>query len=374
MNDTTRYDMQRQAEQLDAWGWDARRQEELMALAEEDASDAPILCSGRVIRPERGLWTLAVAGGERQARLSGRALQRGEEPVVGDWVCWRDHGDAALIEHVLERRTEISRRASGRTSRQQVMAANVDTLFLVQGLGPGRGFTTRGLERYLAMAWDSGCQPVVVLNKADLAADPEGERLDAEAVSGGAEVLLCTACGDAATDLEELRAALAPGCTAAFVGPSGVGKSSLINALADAEVAATGAVREADRRGRHTTTQRQLHRLPDGALLLDTPGLRELALWGDEDAADAVFPEIEALLGQCRYRDCQHDSEPGCAIREALESGQIEAERFDSWLELREELARLATRRDQRSRRETEGKALEIAKAVRRMKKGQAVW
>lgn len=352
---------------LSAWGWDERRSEELAAIDGE-------LRAGRVIRPERGLWTLAVAEGERQAQLEGRALQRGELPVVGDWVAWRDHGDIALIERVLERRTEISRKVSGRTSRQQVMAANVDTLFLVQGLGPGRGFTAGGLERYLAMAWDSGCQPVVLLNKADLSPDPEGDRLEAEAVSGGAGVLLCSAGVEgAAPAIEELQAALAPGCTAAFVGPSGVGKSSLINALAATTLATTGAVRERDRRGRHTTTQRQLHRLADGALLLDTPGLRELSLWGDEDSADAAFPEIEALLGECRYRDCRHDSEPGCAIREALERGEIEPRRFDSWLELREELARLGTRRDQR-KREAEQQGLEIAKAVRRMKKGQTVW
>ncbi|MFC1610115.1 ribosome small subunit-dependent GTPase A [Myxococcota bacterium] len=350
------------------WGWDERREVELLPLAEEG------WMAGRVVRPGRGIWRLVVVTNgdlhEIDARLSGRALGREEAPGAGDWVAWRQEGGTGIIGAVLDRRTVISRKAAGTAAKEQVIAANVDDLFIVQALGKGRGFTPRGLERYLAMAWESGCRPLVVLNKADLAPDPAGDRLDAEAAAPGVDVLVCSVLGGAGVG--ELGRFLAPGRTAAFVGPSGVGKSSIINAIAGERLAATGEVRDQDRRGRHTTTHRELHRLPGGPLLLDTPGLREVQLWGTAATANMVFPEIDGAAQLCRYSDCGHDNEPGCAVRAALAEGQIQPDRFDSWLELHRELAQLENRRDERARRKQAGKKL--SKLIRNHKKGKDAW
>jgi len=353
------------------WGWTEGREPEFAPY--RDGGWRP----GRIVRPGRGIHRLASVddggrGFEIDARLTGRAIGRGEAPAAGDWVAWREEGGTALIEAVLHRTTRISRKVAGEAAEEQVMAANVDVLFVVQALGSGRGFTPRGLERYVAMAWESGCRPAVVLNKSDLAEDPEADLLDAEAAAPGVDVRLCSAA--AGTGLDEVRALLAPRETGAFVGPSGAGKSSIINAVAGRRLAEAGEVRESDSRGRHTTTRRELHRLEDGCLLLDTPGLRELQLWGEADSADAAFPEIEAFAADCRFRDCRHDSEPGCAVRGALESGDIDPERFESWLELRRELAWLETRRDEKARRDYMDRWMKIARFSRELKKGKEIW
>lgn len=356
---------------LKEWGWNESRNQEFAAMGTEGWKP------GRVIRPSRALFRIVSVdetGEEREfdARLTGKAMGGGVLPAVGDWVGWREEGGTYLIASVLPRRTVISRKVPGDLSKEQVMGVNVDVLFIVQALGEGRSFTPRGLERYAAMAWESGCRPVVLLNKADLSDDPEGDVLEAEAAAPGVDVILCsTYTGEG---LEAWKDCLPPGQTGAFVGPSGVGKSSLINTASGTLVADIGEVRENDNRGRHTTTHRELHRLPDGRLLLDTPGLREIQLWGEADSADTAFPEIEQLTAECRFRDCRHDNEPGCAVRRGLEEGLIEPERFDSWLELRKELAWLESRRDEKARTEHQKKWMEIAKASRWMKKGKNVW
>ncbi len=354
---------------LEDWGWNEKRAEEFAPYEQEE------LNPGRVVRPGRGIYRIAVAGNtdyERDARLTGKAIGRGKAPAAGDWVAWREEGGTAIISAVLPRRTVISRKAAGETSREQIMGVNVDVLFVVQALGGGRGFTPRGLERYITMAWESGCLPVVILNKADLSEDTAAEILEAEAAAPGVEILACsTLTGQGITEIKRL---LPPGLTGAFVGPSGTGKSSIINAVAGILLADTGEVREADSRGRHTTTHRELHRLSDGRLLLDTPGLRELQLWGNADSADAAFPEIEEMSGRCRFRNCRHEKEPGCAVRVGLEEGIIEPERFDSWLELRKELRWLESRRDENAKRELEQKWMDIARINRQKKKGKEVW
>ena len=356
---------------LKDWGWNKKRAEEFAEYKNEGWSP------GRVVRPGRGIYSMAVAGegpeaAERDARPTGKAMGRGDAPAAGDWVAWREEGGTAIIGAVLSRKTVISRKVAGEKSREQIMGVNVDILFVVQALGGRRSFTPRGLERYITMAWESGCQPVVILNKSDLAEDLEADLSEAGAVAPGVEVLSCsTLTGDG---IELIRATIHPGLTGAFVGPSGVGKSSIINAVAGILLADTGEIREADSRGRHTTTHRELHRLPDGRLLLDTPGLRELQLWGESDSADAAFPEIEELAEKCRFRDCSHENEPGCAVRGGLEDGSIDPVRFDSWLELRKELIWLESRRGEKFRRKSEQQGIFIAKYTRQMKNGKEIW
>lgn len=252
------------------------------------------------------------------------------------------------------------------------MAANIDILYIVQALGAGRSFTPRGLERYVTMAWESGCLPVVVLNKSDLSDDPAADRLDAEAVAPGVEVILCSTYEN--EGIEEVQNLLQPGETGAFVGPSGAGKSSILNAVAGTELADTGGVRDGDARGRHTTTRRELHKLNDGRLLLDTPGLRELQLWGESDSVNAAFPEIEAAAENCRFRDCRHENEPGCGVRASLEEGLILPERFESWLDLKKELAWLETRRDAKAKKEHEQRWITVMKDYKNAKKGKEIW
>ena len=352
------------------WGWNEKRSREF--AREKDKGWRP----GRVVRPGRGIHRIVVDTGEdileREARLTGKALGRGEIPAAGDWVRWREEGGTVLIGSVLSRQTAVSRSAAGEASREQVIGANIDVLFVVQALGRGRGFTPRALERYITMAWESGCRPGVILNKADLSPDPDADRLEAEALAPGVDVVVCSAVDG--TGIEDVRALLDPGQTAAFLGPSGSGKTSLVNVLAGVELSRTGEVRENDARGRHTTTHRELHRLPDGRLLLDTPGLRELQLWGDQESADAAFPEIEEAAAECRFRDCRHENEPGCGVRLALDKGSIEPKRFESWLELRRELAWLETRRDEKARKEYDRKWMNIARMNRLAKNGKEIW
>lgn len=358
---------------LKDWGWNRKWEEDFSSYRNEGWKP------GRVLRPGRGIYRIVAELEdddaqivEKEARLTGKARGRGETPAAGDWVSWREEGGSAIIGAVLPRKTVISRKVPGESSREQIIGVNVDVLFVVQALGGGRSFTPRGLERYITMAWESGCRPVVILNKIDLAENPAADMGEAEAVAAGVDIIACsTITGDG---IDEVKNLLPPGLTGAFVGPSGVGKSSILNAVAGNFLADTGEVREADRRGRHTTTHRELHRLPDGRLLLDTPGLRELQLWGEAGSADAAFPEIEELAALCRFNDCRHDREPGCEVRAGLENGRIDPERFDSWLELKKELAWLETRRGEKNRKKSQQQGLYIAKFAREIKTGKEVW
>jgi ribosome biogenesis GTPase len=304
-----------------------------------------------------------------------RADSRLALPAVGDWVGVQPADASWRIVHVFDRATCFVRRAAGEATAPQVVAANVDTVAIVTALTEDRDWTARArraasprrIERYLIAVRQSGAQPIVVLNKADLSGDPRAVLTQlAPTVRGVPLVVLSAATG---AGMDELAALAGPGDTLAFVGCSGVGKSTLINRLAGVEMARTTGVRDADQRGRHTTSHRQLHLLPGGALLLDTPGMRELGLWAgadelDEDVAE-VFDEVASLAARCRFRDCRHQDEPGCAVRSALSLGQLDAGRVDSFVELQRELrttkaeAREAKRRWER----------DIARAARRLRK-----
>ncbi len=306
---------------------------------------------GRVVVQQRGLYTLVTDHGELRAQLAGRLAhdaQEGGYPVVGDWVAVtaRPAEGAATIHAILPRRTTFVRKAADTVQTVQVVAANVDVAFLVASMNAD--FNLRRLERYLATAWQSGARPVVVLTKADLCDEPDGVVAAAEAVAFGTPVLAVSAVtGDG---MAELAAHLMPGETCVLVGSSGAGKSTLVNAFAGSERMATAGIREDDARGRHTTTHRELVRLPGGALILDTPGMRELGLIDAEEGLGAAFDDIEALAQDCRFSDCGHGNEPGCAMRAALETGQLDPDRWRSFQKLQRELAHLDRKEDRVAR------------------------
>lgn len=313
----------------------------------------PALIPARVAAEHRGayeVWTASAAG---PATLAGRlhhALAEAALPTTGDWVALRAEPtpDApALIERVFARRTAFTRGAAGPESRAQLLAANVDLVFAVSGLDAD--FNLHRLQRLLARIYAGGASPAIVLSKADLCAALEAHRREVERRAPGVPVLVVSAL--AGEGLAALRAMIGAGQTAAFLGSSGTGKSTLINALVGETAMATGAVRAGDGKGRHTTTHRQLVRLPGGGLLLDTPGMRELQLT-DEEGLDAVFPEIAALAGECRFPDCRHEGEPGCAVQAAIAAGEVDPEALAHWRKLEKEARANARRHDVRLQRE----------------------
>ena len=318
---------------LTRFGWD----HDLEALFEDHARAG--LVPGRVLTASRECYRLATPTGELAAELSGRlrfaADSPSDLPAVGDWVAARAYpGDGlAVVDAVLPRRTALVRRAPGRADEAQLLASNVDLLLVAAPLGGD--LRERRIERFLALGREAGVPPALLLTKVDLATDPKGALAAARAVAGGAPVVALSARTGAG--LDALAPLLVPSRTAALLGPSGAGKSTLVNALLGEARQATLEVREEDLRGRHATTRRELFVLPSGALLVDTPGLRELALWDGSDAIAATYDEVAALAPACRFRDCRHEAEPGCAVRAAAEGGAIEADRLAAFGKLRQE-------------------------------------
>ena len=324
------------------------------------------LTPARVAREDREGYVLLTDAGECPARLSGRLRHdaRGplDRPAVGDWVAVDlAGGPPGMITGVLPRASAFVRKVAGETTAEQVVAANVDAVFLVAGLDGD--FNPRRIERYLAAAWESGALPVVVLNKADLEPDLEARIAMIESVAIGVPVVALSALTGAG--LAALAPWLAPGRTVALLGSSGVGKSTIVNALMGETRQATNMVRADDSRGRHTTTRRELVRLPGGGLLIDTPGMRELQLWGGESGLGEAFPDIAELARECRFRDCAHAAEPGCRVREAVERGGLDPARFESWRKLQRELRRLALRQDARARAREVSKWKSITRSMR---------
>jgi len=311
--------------------------------------------TARIAAEHRGAYEVWSATGSGRAQLAGRlrlGLEDAEPPGVGDWV-GVNHAPGpdrtAIIERVLERRTVFTRGAAGREARAQVVAANVDLVFVVCGLDAD--FNVRRIERYLARIGASGAQPSVILNKADVCADPWQRVAKVERHVVGVPVQVISALRS--EGIEEVRAGIRAGMTVALVGSSGAGKSTLVNALLGEARMRTGEVRTSDGRGCHVTPHRQLVLLPGGGLLLDTPGMRELQLL-DEEGIDTVFRDIAALAGHCRFRDCSHDSEPGCAVKAAIESGELDADRFEHYRKLELEAQANELRHDEHRRRQAE--------------------
>ncbi|HEY2542528.1 MAG TPA: ribosome small subunit-dependent GTPase A [Gaiellaceae bacterium] len=307
------------------------------------------LSPGRVVAAHRGAFDVATGHGSVRAHLPGRLAYDGVDVAVGDWV-----GVAgSAIRTVLPRRSAIVRSVAGRTSQSQTLAANVDVAFVVSSLGPD--LEPRRIERYLVTIWESGASPEVVLTKADRMEDPWGLVAEVEAVAIGVPVHVVSAISGHGCDA--LRARITDGTTAVLLGSSGVGKSTLVNRFVGRELMAVTETRVDDDEGRHTTTHRELIQLPGGGIVIDTPGLRELQLWdGGAEAVGLAFSDIEALSAQCRFTDCRHSSEPGCAVQAALQSGELSAERHRSWLKLQRELRAIAMRSDARLRREEKRK------------------
>ena len=330
------------------------------AFFEAAFPDEPGLEPARIAEEHRGLYNLWTEAGEAQARLSGRfrhvnGPNHDEYPAVGDWVVLRDGG---IVEDVLPRLSALKRKRAFRSTSAQVIAANLDTVFIVTSLNAD--LNPRRLERYLAMVWDSGAQPVVVLSKSDLCDATAQRQAETEAVSIGVAVhALCALEG---LGMEQIEPYVQPGRTVALVGSSGVGKSTIINTLAGEHLQKVKEIRRDAYRGQHTTTSRQLVRLRDGALLIDTPGMRELGLHDGNAGIGGAFADIEDLAARCRFRDCLHSGEPRCAVSAALDDGSLDEDRWLSYAKLKRELAHMAraTREreileNRRARRRREG-------------------
>jgi ribosome biogenesis GTPase len=314
---------------------------------------------GRVSAQHRGEYDVLAEAGELRARVAGRlrheASSGADLPAVGDWVALREQ----TIQAVLPRRSAFLRKVNLGAAEAQVLAANLDAIFVVTGLDAD--FSARRLERYLTLAWESGATPAVVLTKADLCDDPAALLFEAEQVAVGVPVHLVSNVTGEGHD--ELAPYLQPAKTIALLGSSGVGKSSLANRLLEQEAQATKEVAE-DGTGRHTTTTRELFRLPGGALLVDTPGLREVQLWDADDGIEQAFADVDELAGGCRFNDCAHTQEPGCAVQAAIEEGTLPRERLESYRALQRELERLARKQDARLRSDARKKV--VAEARRR--------
>jgi ribosome biogenesis GTPase / thiamine phosphate phosphatase len=329
---------------LKSLGWNQTFEEAFKAYENQ------LLVPGRISVEHKGLYDVLTEHGELLGEITGKirfnATGRHDYPAVGDWVAVSavPQEGKAYIHGILPRKSKFSRKAAGLTTEEQIVATNVDTVFLVNALN--QDFNLRRLERYLLMAWESGATPVIVLSKADLCDDVQKYMDEVETIAFGVPTFAVSA--ESGIGLDALSSFIKEGETVALLGSSGVGKSTLANKLFGQEVLKTNDIREEDGKGKHTTTHRELLVLENGGILIDTPGMRELQLWEGDNSLRQSFQDIEAFAEQCRFRDCTHNNEPGCGVQTAIETGELDEERYNSFLKLQRELAYFARKEDQK--------------------------
>ncbi|PAV30572.1 ribosome small subunit-dependent GTPase A [Virgibacillus profundi] len=342
---------------IEEFGWD----DSIQTIDKENAA--------RVITVQKNNYRIADGNKEYLAHLSGRFLNQAmsslDFPAVGDWVEVQKlvDEDKAVIKQVLPRKSQFVRQAAGMKTEAQIVAANMDTVFIVNSLN--HDLNVRRIERYVLATYESGAVPVVVLTKKDECSSEEVAAAVSQVEEVAIGVTIVPVSNVTGDGFEALMAYLQPGKTAALLGSSGVGKSTLVNTLLDKEVQEIKGIREDDSRGRHTTTHREMFVLPNGALLIDTPGMRELQLWEGETAIGAAFEDIEALAEECHFKDCRHSAEPGCRVNEALEDGELSEGRFRSYLKLQRELAYEKRRQDQKAQLEEKNKWKKVSKGLK---------
>lgn len=296
------------------------------------------LTPARILSQEKGFYRIISDKGKKLAEVSGKfqfqTTVSSDYPAVGDFVLvnWNESGNSSIIESLLPRKSAFIRKAAGEPQQEQVVAANIDTVFLCMALN--NDFNLRRMERYISIAWDSGAMPVVVLTKSDLCDDLEQKLAEVSTIAFGVDVLVTTSTEE--NGYEELLPFISEGKTIAFIGSSGVGKSTLINRLLGKELLKTNGLRNDDK-GRHTTTHRELFLLPSGGMVIDTPGMREFGMWDNDTGIERTFMDIEQLAAQCKFRNCTHTNEPGCAIQKALTTGKLEINRWQSYQKLKAE-------------------------------------
>ncbi|MDX8365809.1 ribosome small subunit-dependent GTPase A [Cytobacillus sp. IB215665] len=327
-------------------GWNKQFEEAFLPYKNSEYS------VGRVALEHKRMYRIFTEQGELLGEVSGKfrynTLAREDFPAVGDWVVitTQQNEDRALIHAVLPRQSKFSRKSAGEVTEEQIVATNVNSIFLVAALN--QDFNLRRLERYILLTWESGANPVIVLSKSDLCTDIEEKLARVEAIAFGVPIHVISAKED--TGIESLQQYLTDGQTVALLGSSGAGKSTLSNKLYGKDVQAVQQVREGDDRGRHTTTHRELIVLTTGGIIIDTPGMRELQLWDSEDSVAQSFQDIEALSEHCRFTNCKHQSEPGCAVLSAIDQGVLEQSRFLSFVKIKKELAYLERKADNKAR------------------------
>ena len=345
------------------WGWNDYF--EAVWKDAERGNDVP----ARVIAQSRGIWRVAGDFGECPAEAAGKLRLAAEEgadwPAVGDWIAaeLRDRSNAAQIQEVLPRRSQFVRKMAGKKIAEQVIAANVDIALLVSALDGD--FNSRRVERYLAQCWESGARPVIVLNKADVCKAPQEKIEEVERVAMG--VSACAVSAKTGLGFDELGKYLVRGQTIVLLGSSGVGKSTIVNRLLGRAAQEVQEVRESDSRGRHTTTAREIFVLPSGALLMDTPGLRELQLWDADEGISQTFADIESLATGCRFGNCHHHGEPGCAVQVAIDAGEMDRARLESWRKLQRELEFLQRKSDSDARQNEKQRIKQVMRGVNKM-------
>lgn len=342
---------------IEQYGWNNKWEEKMLSKG----------IVGRVLLEHKHLYRVITNEGEWLCSLSGKfkfAHEREAFPAVGDWVVLEQMPgeEKGIIQEVLPRSSQFSRKVAGQTTEIQLIAVNVDYVFLVMSLN--HDFNVRRLERYLLAAWDSGATPVVVLTKKDACEDLSYYMTEVESVAFGVDVFAVSSV--TGEGIDQLATLLSAGKTGALLGSSGVGKSSLINALSGEEVMAVSDIREDDSKGRHTTTHRELSLLPSGGLLIDTPGMREFQLWDSTEGVSSSFKDIEELAEGCRFRDCQHRKEPGCAIQEAISIGSLKEERYRSYVKLLRELAHIERKNDVVAKKAEVNKWKQVTKNYRK--------